>query len=57
MGIENFPAIGAVETFDVSILSRFAWLDVMKIDLVLFAPSHELGRDQLRAIINPDLTG
>ena len=57
MCIENFPAVGPVETFDVSILSRFTWLDVVKIDLVLFAPGHELGRDQLRAIINTDLTG
>ena len=43
VGIEHFAAHASVEALDISVLGRFAWLDVMETNSVLLAPCHELG--------------
>ena len=55
MGIEDFGAEGAIESFDVSILSRLSGLYMMEFHSLLSAPVDELLRNKLRSIVDSDL--
>jgi len=52
--IEDFAAIRAIETLDVRVLIGFAGLDVLQPYSVLFAPSRERMRDELRPVVTAD---
>src|SRR5580692_5343983 len=47
--VEKFVAHAAVKGFDVAVLHRLAWHDVMPFDLVLFAPAQDRVRGELGA--------
>ena len=42
VGLQHFVAEAAVEAFDISVLRRFAGLDVMELYLMGFIPRDEL---------------
>jgi hypothetical protein len=50
ISIEHLISKALVEAFDVPVLHRLAGLDVMEADLVLVAPSDELGIDEFGAL-------
>ncbi len=43
VGVEDLVSEGSIEALDVSVLSRFAGLDVMKTNPVAFAPGNQFG--------------
>lgn len=55
IGIENFSAIRTVEAFNEGVLSGFAWLNVMNVDVVVLAVFHEAGTGKFRTIVNTEL--
>ena len=55
VGIEAFVAKSAVERLDVAILHGPARLDVAQQHSMLFAPSAQGTRDELRAVVDVDL--
>ncbi len=55
ISVEHLISEALVETFDVPVLHGLAGLNVMEADLMIVAPSDELGRDEFRAIVDPDL--
>jgi hypothetical protein len=55
VGIETFVTKSAIERFDVAILHRPAWFDVPQQHSMLFAPSAQGTRDELRSVVDVDL--
>lgn len=55
ISVEHLISEAPVEAFDVPVLHGLAGLDVMEADLVVVAPSDELGRDEFGAIVDPNL--
>ncbi len=51
-GVENFVPVTAIESFDVGVLVRLAWLNEQQFDAVLRAPRPQ----QLRHELGPVLT-
>ena len=56
VGIEDFGPEATVEAFDVAVLHGAAGLDEMEFDVMAVAPGLELGGDEFRAVIDPDLS-
>src|SRR5512141_663706 len=50
--IQNFFTVGAVEALNVGILCRLAGLDMEQLDMVVFGPTLQPLRDQLRTVIH-----
>ena len=50
--IQNIPSNRSVLSFYKSILHRFPWLNMSKVDFPIFAPSFQAFTDEFRAIIN-----
>ena len=50
--IEHLIAIGAVESFDIGILSRLARLDKFQVDRVVLGPVRQDRRDKLWPIVH-----
>ena len=55
IGIEDFTTIRTIEAFNVGVLSGFAWLNVMDVDVTALAVFHEAGTGKLWAIVNTEL--
>jgi hypothetical protein len=55
ISVEHLISEALVEAFDVPVLHGLAGLDVMEADLMIVAPSDELGRNEFGAIVDPDL--
>ncbi len=51
--IEHLLAIASVESFDKAVLHGLAGLDVLDFDVVCPAPQLEVGRGELRAVVDP----
>ena len=49
VSVEHFVAPDAIESFDVCVLSWFAWLCVLEVNAIGLTPRLEAGGDQLRA--------
>ena len=54
VGIQDSPAVTAVKAFNIAVLGRLSWLDVLVLDAVRLTPYVELLRDELRAVVRPD---
>ncbi len=50
--VEDTITVTAIETFDESVLGRFAWLDELEFDAVADAPGGEDGTGELGAVID-----
>jgi hypothetical protein len=57
VGVERFVAEAAVEPVDVAVLHGTPGLDVMEVDVMIFTPGDELGRDEFRTAVDADLFG
>ena len=55
VGVEAFVTKSAIERFDVAILHRPTRFDVAQQHSMLFAPSAQGTRDELRAVVDVDL--
>lgn len=55
ISVEHLISEALIETFDVPVLHGLTGLDVMEADLMVVAPSDELGRDEFGAIVDPNL--
>lgn len=55
VGIKNFVSQGEIEPFDVGILSRFAWLDIVEVDSLPVEPVDETLSNKLGAVVGSDL--
>ena len=53
VGIQDSPAVTAVIAFNIAVLGRLSWLDVLVLDAVRLTPYVELLRDELRAVVRP----
>ena len=50
--IQAFITKTAIETLDMAVLHRLAWLNMMHRDLPFYAPSQEVSRGEFGAIIH-----
>ncbi len=53
--IEDLITVSPVEPFHKRVLSRFAWLDELKLNTVLFGPLRQDQRGEFRAVVDPQL--
>ena len=55
--VQTFIPERTIETLDVRVLSRTAWLNQDVLDAVLLCPSHECPASELRPVVSPDRFG
>jgi len=52
VAVEDFGAVGLVESLDIGVLRRFARLDVLQGDALALSPQGQCVGDELRAVVN-----
>ena len=55
LSVQTFISKSAVETFDVAVLPRTAWIDIDRLDPVFSEPLLDFACDKFRAVIAADI--